>query len=52
MRPCANKSKCRSCAHRTERHDRQTIQHVCAVTGQLHPYDVRYCRNYKNKEEQ
>ena len=53
MRPCAFRSLCRTCTYRATRQSaHKTVEHICAATGQLHPYDVRYCRNYKNKEEQ
>ena len=50
MRPCAFRSLCHTCTYRATRQSaHNTVEHICAVTGQLHPYDVRYCRNYKQK---
>ena len=50
MRPCAFRSICRTCTHRATRQSaHNTVEHICAATGQLHPYDVRYCRNHKTK---
>ena len=40
MRPCAFRSLCRTCTYRATRQSaHNTVEHICAATGQLHPYD-------------